>query len=323
MNCPKRYAIVGATALVVVAVAIYVVLKPRAAGSRHRRAPAPIVQEPSPIPSPLPPIYGPPSPRPIYGPPSPPSRVPLLDIETGRRKAVLPVGKDALRPTMPGEPKEMLPPEGWDALDLKRGIPFVKTGPTAETGPNAQGAPSEGRRILLEQAAQEMSPVTIVYCLDAAMDEAYLQAALRAIGEAVKGLSRNDRFAVVLSGTQATLAIPPTAVRDGDATQKMRQITATAKPSTAAPLAPMLELARTVSGVTDIVVIALADGTLGEEDARWFRDHSETAANGPRCIALAIGDGTPTPRARAMSSLASATHGAFAFLKPTNKPTSP
>jgi len=217
----------------------------------------------------------------------------------------------------------MLPPTGWDALDLKRGIPFVKTGPTAETGPNASDAPSEGRRILLEQAAQEMSPVTIVYCLDAAMDEAYLQAALRAIGEAVKGLSRNDRFAVVLSGSQAAFAVPPTAVRDGDPSQKIRQMSATAKPSTAAPLAPMLELARTVSGVTHIVVITPAEGTFGEEDARWFQSHSDAAANGPRCIALIVGDGSPTPRARAMSSPASATHGAFAFLKPTNKPTSP
>ena len=85
----------------------------------------------------------------------------------------------------------------------------------------------------------------------------------------------------------------------------------------------MLELARMVSGVTDIVVIAPADGTFGEEDARWFEDHADATAASPRCIALVIGDGSPTPRARAMSRLASATHGAFAFLKPTNKPASP
>ncbi len=263
------------------------------------------------------PIYGPPSPRPIYGPPSPPSRVPLLDILADPRRHVLSVPQDSMRPTPRPSSQETLPPVGWDTLDLSRGIPFFGTRSTPPGASSGAFMPADGRRILLEQAARDLAPVTVVYCLDTSAEEDYLRASMRAIAHAVSSMGRNDRMAVIVSGQEPSILVPLTNAQENGLTQEL--LDGAAKLRTATPggsLASTLTVAQAVQGVTHIVLIAQATGALSDGDARWFREQVGRATSPPRCLALVIGDGAPTPRARALLDIAVATGGAFAWLRP-------
>lgn len=257
------------------------------------------------------PLLGPPSPpSPIYGPPTPPSRVPLLDPSRRFNAPILNVtGEDVVPRSSPAV--ERLAPIGWDRLALDRGIPFM-----AGDGGDGRRGPSqtEARRSLFEQAAPDPAPVAIVYCVDLSVgqdDPRMLDEIGRRIRQAVEGLRPRDRFAAYALDAGGTALVEQwREARDGAAETWSRL--GDVKRGEGMPLAPGLAAAAALEGVTHIVVIASAKGPMEQGDRARLDDLRKSA---PPFIALVIGDGTATPRARALRDLASATHGAFAWLR--------
>jgi hypothetical protein len=216
----------------------------------------------------------------------------------------------------PAQASERLTAVGWERLDLGRGIPF-RDAAAAAGGPSTQ---ADARRSLFRRSAPDPAPVAIVYCLDPSVGRpspgmlGQVRGRLRA---AVAALLPTDRVAALsLDGDGTSLFEPWRAAPELAVASPWSRLDALA-PADPAPFLPALRRAMAIPGTTHVVVLVGGLGDLTPEAASEMQGLARPpAARPPRVIALVVGDGTTSPRARALRALAVATQGAFAWLRP-------